>query len=57
MQDIDEVLDSVWDAIEDHNKTADTVCATWKQEAVAQKNIVEECAAEETLQRMQTLEV
>lgn len=57
MQDIDEVLDSVWDAIEDHNNTADTVCATWKQEAVAQKNIVEECAAEETLQRMQTLEV
>lgn len=57
VQDIMEVIESIWDAIEDHKAVAEKVSAAWKEEAVAQQSIVEECAADETLQRMQTQEV
>lgn len=51
------MIDSIWDAIEEHKTVAEKVASAWKEEAKAQQSIVEECAAVETLERMQTLEV
>ena len=52
-----EVIDSIWDAIEDHKNVTEKVASAWKEEAMAQQCIVEGCAAAETLERMQTLQV
>jgi hypothetical protein len=57
MQDAQKLIDSVWEVIEQHKSVSDQVCAAWKEEAETQKSLVEECAAPETLERIQNLEV
>ena len=57
LQDIMEVIDSIWDAFEDHKNVTEKVASAWREEAMVQQSIVEECAAAETLERMLTLQV
>jgi hypothetical protein len=52
-----EVIEAIWDDIEEYKHVADKVAAAWKEEAMAQKKLVDDCAAQETLDRMKTLEV